>query len=158
MKSAENSFFNFRFIIPLPDRRDSGQTSEESWEVNFRDEIYFDGQTFKLSSPLKVYAVANWVQEGLLSLVLQVETKISGACVRCLDETELAISEELLYLYSSCGQVGEKDEMIIEVKAFGKTLDIVEQVWESLILFLPLKLLCSEECKGLCSSCGAKLN
>lgn len=144
--------------IRLPDKRERGQVVESSWETNRGEKISFDGQDFFLVEPLKISAAAHWVEEGLLSVNLRFGTKVRGSCIRCLENAELEISDELLYLYSSCGQVDKNDEMVVEIKNFGKTLDIAEQVWESLVLSLPRGLLCSEACKGLCSSCGANLN
>ena len=40
----------------------------------------------------------------------------------------------------------------------GETIDIDELVREQLVLALPSRLRCSEECKGLCPQCGADLN
>lgn len=155
----KNSFFDAHFFIPLPDRRDDTSESSASWEMSFDDDIDFDGQIFNFCAPLEVSASARWVDNGVLSVNLSVRTKICGQCARCLERAELAISDNLLYLYSlrtSCDN--ERDEWVVEVKFFGKTLDIAEQVREGLLLLLPLKLLCSENCRGLCSSCGAKLD
>ena len=38
------------------------------------------------------------------------------------------------------------------------TLDITEIIENSIISTLPIKRLCKEDCKGLCSKCGANLN
>jgi len=40
----------------------------------------------------------------------------------------------------------------------GNILDIDELALETIQLELPPKLLCSEDCKGLCPKCGADLN
>jgi len=156
--SAEQKFLNLHLIMRLPDRRSRGEETEEKWEVAFEENIYFNGQEFYLSSPLKIYAYSSWIDEATLSVRLGINTKITGSCVRCLEKAELALSDELLYLYSSRGQGSEGEEMLVKVGAFGKTLDVTEQVWESLVLLLPLKLLCTEECLGLCPTCGANLN
>jgi uncharacterized protein len=37
-------------------------------------------------------------------------------------------------------------------------IDLSFGVRESLLLALPMKVLCSEDCKGLCPHCGANLN
>ena len=37
-------------------------------------------------------------------------------------------------------------------------LDLAGLLWEQLILNIPAKVLCSEECKGLCPFCGTNLN
>jgi len=156
--ATEQKFLSLHFITQLPDRRSLGEKVEEKWDVVFEEKIYFDGQEFYLSSPLKVYAYSSWIDEAVLSVRMGIDTTIAGSCVRCLEKAELALSDELLYLYSLRGKGSEDEEMIVEVGAFGKTLDITEQVWESLVLLLPFKLLCKEDCLGLCPSCGANLN
>lgn len=156
--AAEQKFLKLRFVTQLPDRRNIGEESEENWEVTFGEAILFDGQEFYLSSPLKVNAYLSWIDDAVLSVRLGIDTKISGSCVRCLEKAELALSDELLYLYTLRGKKSDDGELIVEVGAFGKTLDITEQVWESLVLLLPVKLLCAEDCLGLCPSCGANLN
>ena len=155
---AEKKFLNLHFVMQLPDRKSRGIEAEENWEITFEEKIYFDGQEFTLSSPLKVHAYYSWLDESTLSVRLGINTHITGSCVRCLEKAELALSDELLYLYSLRGKGSEDEEMVVEVGAFGKTLDIAEQVWESLVLLLPLRLLCKEDCLGLCPSCGANLN
>jgi len=156
--AAEDKFLNLHFITQLPDRRNIGEEAEDKWEVVFEEKIYFDGQEFYLSSPIEVHACSLWISETVLNVRLGINAQITGSCVRCLEKAELALSDELLYLYSLRGKGSEDEEMIVEVGAFGKTLDITEQVWESLVLLLPLKLLCTEDCLGLCVSCGANLN
>ena len=37
-------------------------------------------------------------------------------------------------------------------------IDLGEDVRQTLILAVPLKLLCRPECKGLCPQCGTNLN
>jgi uncharacterized protein len=156
--ATELKFLNLHFVSQLPDRKSRGEGAEDKWEIVFEEKILFDGQEFYLSSPLKVYAYSSWIDEATLSVRLGISTIIAGSCVRCLEKAELALSDELLYLYSLREKGSEGGEMIVEIGAFGKTLDITEQVWESLILLLPRKLLCTENCLGLCPSCGANLN
>ncbi|MCX5681113.1 MAG: DUF177 domain-containing protein [Candidatus Omnitrophica bacterium] len=37
-------------------------------------------------------------------------------------------------------------------------MDVGEDIREEIILGFPDKVLCAEECKGLCAGCGANLN
>jgi uncharacterized protein len=37
-------------------------------------------------------------------------------------------------------------------------IDLSDDVREMVLLSVPLKLICREECRGLCSRCGADLN
>ncbi|HQP29583.1 MAG TPA: DUF177 domain-containing protein, partial [Syntrophales bacterium] len=38
------------------------------------------------------------------------------------------------------------------------TLDLDPIVYEQILLQIPLKILCREDCRGLCPHCGANLN
>ena len=40
----------------------------------------------------------------------------------------------------------------------GEEIDLDEIIRENMYLSLPIKLLCREECLGLCSNCGRNLN
>ena len=71
-----------------------------------------------------------------------------------------------MYLYYLRGLEFGKDTelesddgfMPVEIDFFGRTLDLAPQVWESVLLLLPSKVLCREDCAGLCPRCGADLN
>lgn len=43
-------------------------------------------------------------------------------------------------------------------KVVEKEIDITEDIREELLLDIPQRFKCSENCKGLCSGCGANLN
>jgi uncharacterized protein len=40
----------------------------------------------------------------------------------------------------------------------GEVIDLESIIREQIILTLPLKPLCSEDCRGLCTRCGVNLN
>jgi uncharacterized protein len=49
-----------------------------------------------------------------------------------------------------------KDDDLIFINS--DTLDITEIIENNIILTLPIKRLCKEDCKGLCHKCGTNLN
>ena len=65
-----------------------------------------------------------------------------------------------MYLYCSQDpQTIEDDEyMPVEIEHFGRVLDVMPQIEESIYTLIPTKILCREDCKGLCPNCGADLN
>jgi uncharacterized protein len=153
-------------IIELPPRRDCETVIEKSWERQFPDGLTFEGQHFSFPEGLSVQAEARWLEESLLSIRLSLAARLAGECARCLEEASLAISDDLMYLYFPCGLDLGKDTKLasddgflpVEVDFFGRTLNVAEQVWESLLMLLPMKLLCREDCAGLCPVCGTNLN
>ena len=157
---------NWNFIVELPPRRDEAAVVEKSWKTDLPDGVEFDGQKFLFPDGFAVRAKVQWMEESLLSVRLNVETTLKGECARCLTGAELAISDDLMYLYYLRGlELGkdtklESDDgfMPVEVDFWGRTLSLSDQVWETLLTLLPVRLLCKEDCAGLCPNCGCDLN
>jgi uncharacterized protein len=57
---------------------------------------------------------------------------------------------------------GEETELLAEeidlIPFDGDEIDLVEGLQEQLVLALPLKPVCGQDCKGICPKCGADLN
>jgi uncharacterized protein len=51
-----------------------------------------------------------------------------------------------------------RDEEVHLISADAKELDITDDIRDTLLLALPMKMLCTEDCRGLCAGCGANLN
>ncbi|MFH0778979.1 MAG: DUF177 domain-containing protein [Candidatus Eisenbacteria bacterium] len=89
---------------------------------------------------------------------------LSEECSRCLGRGERKFDVEFEIF---CDKIGarrdERPEDDRGTDTFlahhdGRVLDIAPCVREALMLSLPMKPLCSEDCKGLCAVCGANLN
>lgn len=52
------------------------------------------------------------------------------------------------------------DEAVMRLSpdGHGPEINIAALLWEELVLALPVKVLCSKDCKGLCPECGENLN
>ena len=153
-------------VLALPPRGDAETVVEGSWALALSDGVNFEGLRFSFPEGCSVSATARWLEPSLLSVSLSLGAAVNVPCSRCLKQASLAISDVLVYLYYPRGlELGrdtdlESDDglMPVEVDAFGRTLDLALQVWESLLLLLPFKPLCAEDCLGLCPRCGADLN
>jgi len=86
------------------------------------------------------------------------------SCSRCLSEfsSDLASSFTIFYTQAATAQpedeveLGEED--LISATYTGDEIDFSAEVAEQILLEIPYKPLCSEECNGLCASCGIDLN
>jgi uncharacterized protein len=89
-----------------------------------------------------------------------IATRASFSCDRCLAgyRQQLAASYAIVYVEddAEAGKFPPEDVRIMRNDA--TVIDLSEDVREMLLLSVPLKLLCRDECRGLCSSCGADLN
>ena len=163
---AQKKNQTLRCLIALPPRGDCESRTEESWRLPIEEGIDFEGQHFDAPEGGTARAAAQWLEPSLLSVSISVGAKVTAPCARCLKETALEISDVLMYLYYSRGlELGRDTElasdegfMPVEVDYFDRVLDVGPQVEESLLLLLPTKVLCREDCAGLCPRCGADLN
>jgi uncharacterized protein len=81
-------------------------------------------------------------------------------CARCLDEYTY-ILEAPIQLWCVIGAEtgeGEQRENIMEIPSGAKVADLADHLRSELLVLVPFKPLCRDDCKGLCSKCGANLN
>lgn len=93
-----------------------------------------------------------------------VDTRAQVECDRCLKPVETPVSAdfELEYITGSeyeTSSAAELTEAEMSVSVFdGDAIDVDEIVKEQILLAVPTRLLCREECKGICPQCGTDLN
>lgn len=76
-------------------------------------------------------------------------------CARCLCSVEQPMRAELSEVFVKQAQVSEDSEAHT---MDGYTVELEPLVKQALILETPMRFLCREDCKGLCSACGKDLN
>jgi uncharacterized protein len=92
------------------------------------------------------------------------ETSIHLDCSRCLAEFPLCIDSLFTIFYMRDEGLGQDEDVelaeedMISATYEGDEIDFTNEVAEQVILAIPFKPLCSEDCKGLCSNCGSDLN
>ena len=107
-----------------------------------------------LNTPVRVSAKAV-NRAGVVNLAISAMFDYTAPCDRCGEETITSFDygfDHTLVLSLE----GENEGDYIETPDYN--LDLDELVTSDILLELPLKHLCSEECKGLCPKCGANLN
>lgn len=92
---------------------------------------------------------------GALVLEGEVSSRLDLSCSRCNKPFQSDKSVLLDCLLAQHLEDEEHDEIVL---LDGTTLDIEELASTAFVLGLDTKNLCTEDCKGLCSSCGADLN
>jgi|SRR5687767_1797642 len=88
--------------------------------------------------------------------------RISGEtlipCRRCLTEVGVKVDEEAHFIFSSEGDDASDDPDVYPFDANAMALDLRPAVREAWLLSAPGFVLCREDCKGICASCGTDLN
>lgn len=92
---------------------------------------------------------------GVVSLFLTIKYTFTAPCDRCYNVTAHEHTVQVNKMLAASLQRQESDT-IIEVP--GMKFDVDEFVYSEVVLSLPTKHLCRDDCKGLCSVCGKDLN
>ncbi|MGI6546504.1 MAG: YceD family protein [Fastidiosipilaceae bacterium] len=105
-------------------------------------------------------------KEARLQLLGTVETKARTACTRCATRFEHAVRAEVDVVFAPDRDeeptvdqgVGFGEDSPADYPLTGPILDLGEVARDAILLALPMQVLCSEGCKGICPVCGANRN
>jgi uncharacterized protein len=130
--------------INLSDLKEIGSRKQLSLELEFHN-LEFVNREIEIEKPIELeLEIFNTSDSFVVEGNLKAELILS--CSRCLQKysspIELDISEDVL-----------KSEMEDEEELY-----LNEIVVDNIILALPMKPLCSDNCKGICPECGQDLN
>ncbi len=92
---------------------------------------------------------------GIVTYSGKADFVLSAECDRCAESFDRAMTVDFEHILVSELNDDDNDEFVL---VEGMKLDVESLVREDIILSLPTRLLCSEDCKGLCQICGANLN
>jgi uncharacterized protein len=99
-----------------------------------------------------------------IRLVAKFSTGIEVACARCLEPVGYDLNRNFDLLYRPQGiDAGHEELSVTDAEAeigyySGDGLLLEDVLREQVLLSVPIKALCKEQCKGLCPQCGKNLN
>lgn len=127
------------------------QPPEDPFRIKLLEPVNVDLEIQKLPDHVRVI--------GNIQGTLQV------ACHRCLEDFPWTLREQVdLHLMVEESKQEEDEDLEFDeededIGFFdGEVIEVDHLVAEQIFLALPYKLLCSEDCRGLCPRCGANLN
>jgi uncharacterized protein len=93
-------------------------------------------------------------------LKVKIDTYGNFECDRCLENFKMPLvtSYEMAYMYKQVSDLEEISDDVHIINPEANHIDISEDVREYTMLAVPIKILCSEDCAGLCQGCGTNLN
>ncbi len=102
------------------------------------------------------------LQRNGRQLYLNASVRATGSflCDRCAAPFTLPLRTTYqMYYVQDETDAGDIDPAEVQVIPPGlSSIDLAEDVRQMVLLAVPLKLLCRDDCRGLCTSCGADLN
>jgi uncharacterized protein len=148
----------------------------ETHPIDFREEFSpgaIDlGPDLRQLSPLRSEGHADLVEEHHgkhrviqdIRLKGKLETRLELPCARCLEPVVHEVHRDFDLLYRPLGSDAGHEELSVtdaeaEIGYYqGEGVLLEDALREQVLLEVPLKLLCREDCKGLCPHCGKNLN
>lgn len=128
------------------------------------EEIDLEDEGARLVADTRVEGTASRKGEQI-RLRGRVQTEVELLCDRCLAPSRAPLEVEFDTSFISQEAEAAKTENIellaedLGLSAYdGDSVDLEELVREQILLALPSRRLCREDCKGLCPDCGADLN
>lgn len=114
---------------------------------------------FKQKGPVTVTGKADRY-EGAIYMKLNINTPASFVCHRCAEEYDISLktTANVTLGWKEKKTWQGEDDFFQFINEEQEEIDLTEIVRESIVLSLPIKSLCNENCKGLCFECGKNLN
>ena len=143
------------------------RTPHERFEQVYQPEAFAarreDVDSFTIASPVRL-AFEIFKDKSTFRLVGATKTTLDVPCSRCLEPMVVPVDAEFDLRYQPHSTNTGEGELEIEeddlTTAFYQNdeIDLEQLMREQFYLALPMKPLCSGDCKGLCPMCGTNLN
>ena len=125
-----------------------------STEVDLSDLCY--GVSYPVTEPVVAEGMVRNTA-GVLVMTGSIQTTIHGTCDRCATAFDRCIDFPIdVVLVTELANEENEDEWVFPLE--GDSADLDDIVRTVFVLNLDSKLLCKEDCQGLCCRCGKNLN
>lgn len=131
-----------------------GESIPFSTSVDLSDLCY--GISYPVTEPVVAQGTVRNTA-GVLVMKGELSTCIHGICDRCANPFQREVSFPIdVVLVQELADEENEDEWVFPLE--GDSADLDDIVRTVFVLNLDSKLLCKEDCKGLCHRCGKNLN
>ena len=149
MRKGKSMLLGLSKIVDCP-----GASVSFSTSVDLSDLRY--GISYPVSEPVMAEGMVRNTA-GVLVMTGRITTCIHGTCDRCATEFDREIDFPIdVILVSEMANEENEDERVFPLE--GDSADLDDIVRTVFVLSLDSKLLCKEDCAGLCCRCGRNLN
>lgn len=129
-----------------------GMVKEFDFELDLSEQELSGENPF--TSPVKVKGSAgNYT--GIVELRAKAEFELETSCDRCAKPIKLSLATDIFHTLVTHLNDETNDELLLVNEL---RFDLDPLITEDIFLDFPAKLLCDEDCKGVCPRCGKDLN
>ena len=145
---------NVRSLLLDPRTVMEVQASEE------KEPIAAGGEIIRFAKPWDVRGTLANVGGAVIQFDAEVHTEVHMTCSQCMRDVllplHITVRQRFAPEQNPDGDPAETEDDVVRFN--GYRIDLQETVAEEVRLAIPMKVLCREDCKGLCPSCGKDLN
>lgn len=135
-------------ILDLRELKKVGKTEEDFFFEYTPSESLTDIPDTEIVAPVAVCGNVYLTGEHSAEVSGEVTFTLRGDCTRCLEKAERR------YVVSFDETAGEDDGYPV----VNDKIDLGKIVDDTIIMNMPVKFLCKDDCKGICAGCGVNLN
>jgi uncharacterized protein len=124
------------------------------------DELFFGGERYTVEpEPVPVRLEVSRLSGPGFALRMRFSAIVCGPCMRCLKDARQTIDVEAREVDTGAAAHAASDEgELASPYVQDEVLDVAAWARDALVLSLPAKILCREQCQGLCPVCAADLS
>lgn len=147
-------------ILRVSDLTEGGvhieRLEEPEWLVNL-PELWSEGDAFRPLSKIRIDLQASRVLKEV-TVTGNVSLSIESPCSRCVEAVKIELNPLISLVLSPRDKVKDEEDDLEHETYQDDEIDLSGYLREQVAISLPVKVVCSEDCKGLCTSCGTNLN
>jgi uncharacterized protein len=121
------------------------------------------GSEVRQVEPMEIAGAAELLGDEI-HITGSLNTAVETTCDRCLETSQRPMELEFDLFYRPMKTIAHEEEIEIKPSEMeigfyeGGGLELDDVLREQVLLALPMKRVCREDCKGLCPQCGKNLN
>jgi uncharacterized protein len=148
----------FEAMLSVDLRSLDGQAVTLDGSIDPDDAVWLDGDV-RPSSPVTVHGRLSGAGDGRYYFTGEFAGSAVGECTRCLITVPVRAGDSIQCLFVSSDEDGlDDDPDVFLLDAKSRSIDVRPAVREGWILAVPPFVLCRDDCKGLCPTCGVDRN
>lgn len=144
-------------LLNLTDILSSEEKTEQK-QIPYEAEVFENGlERFPIIKKTPLALTMKVIEKGKVLLMGNMSLTFQMSCDRCLKDVpyEMKFSfEESISKEEIEADTSEEEQNFLE----GYQLDTEKLIHNEILMNLPMKVLCRQDCKGICKQCGKDLN
>jgi len=129
---------------------------EPEWLANL-PELWSGSEGFHLLSKIKIDLHVTRVLKEV-TVIGNVQFSIQTECSRCVESVRIELNPLVNLVLSPVDKISDEEDDDEHETYKGDEIDLSNYIMEQIAISLPVKVVCKEDCKGLCTTCGNNLN